>query len=74
MAGIGKYKLTDALRPRQPAARGGKSTKPVPTIEDAAERSRESKESNEARNAEASIRDRMVGIGRGRQQAGRQGQ
>ncbi len=37
-----------------------------------AEQVREARESAEAHNAEASIRDRMVNIGRGNQQAGRQ--
>ena len=37
-----------------------------------AEQVREARESAEARNAEASTRDRMVNIGRGNQQAGRQ--
>ena len=39
----------------------------------AAEQVREARESNEAKNAEGSIRERMVDIGRGNQQAGRQG-
>jgi hypothetical protein len=45
-----------------------------PTIESglAAEQVREARENNEAQNAEGSIRDRMVDIGRGNQQAGRQ--
>ena len=38
----------------------------------AAEQVREARESNQAKNAEGSIRDRMVDIGRGNQQAGRQ--
>jgi hypothetical protein len=38
----------------------------------AAEQLREARESAQARNAEASTRDRMVEIGRGNQQAGRQ--
>jgi hypothetical protein len=38
----------------------------------AAEQVREANENNQATNAEASIRDRMVDIGRGNQQAGRQ--
>jgi hypothetical protein len=39
----------------------------------AAEQVRESGENEHAKNAEASIRDRMVDIGRGNQQASRQG-
>jgi len=39
----------------------------------AAEQLREARESTRAKNAEASTRDRMVEIGRGNQQAGRQG-
>jgi hypothetical protein len=38
----------------------------------AAEQLREARENNQAKNAEGSIRDRMVDIGRGNQQAGRQ--
>ena len=38
----------------------------------AAEQVREARETNQAKNAEGSIRDRMVDIGRGNQQAGRQ--
>jgi hypothetical protein len=38
----------------------------------AAEQLREAGESNQAKNAEGSTRDRMVDIGRGNQQAGRQ--
>jgi hypothetical protein len=38
-----------------------------------AEQLREARESVQAKNAEASTRDRMVEIGRGNQQAGRQG-
>jgi hypothetical protein len=41
-------------------------------INAAAETAREASESQKARNAEASIRGRMVRIGRGNQQAGRQ--
>jgi hypothetical protein len=37
------------------------------------EQIREASESAQAKNAEGSIRDRMVDIGRGNQQAGRQG-
>jgi hypothetical protein len=37
-----------------------------------AEQVREARESDQAHNAEASTRDRMVDIGRGNQQAGRQ--
>jgi hypothetical protein len=37
-----------------------------------AELTREARESAQAKNAEASTRDRMVDIGRGNQQAGRQ--
>jgi hypothetical protein len=72
MAGIGKYKLSDAL-PKESKADGKKRGKGGTTQETAAEQAREARESQEARNAEASNRDRMVDIGRGNQQAGRQG-
>ena len=46
--------------------------KPAVTGELAGEQVREARENNQAKNAEGSIRDRMVDIGRGNQQAGRQ--
>jgi hypothetical protein len=73
MAGIGRYKLSDALRPPRRPAGGDKGGKTRRTHEDTVEQTREAKESEGARRAEASIRDRMVDIGRGNQQAGRQG-
>jgi hypothetical protein len=51
------------------AVRKGKLS---PASGPAAEQVREARESNQAKNAEASTRDRMVDIGRGNQQAGRQ--
>jgi hypothetical protein len=84
MAGIGRFKLTDALPrqapPEEPPSRGpgaggpsgkrrGKNKRKG---EQTGEAVREAKESASARNAEASTRDRMVDIGRGNQQAGRQ--
>jgi hypothetical protein len=74
MKRIGKYKLADALRQPPPEAGGGKRGKPVATHETAAEQIREAAESGQAAGAALSIRDRMVAIGRGNQQAGRQGQ
>ena len=74
MVNFGKYKLSDAIRQLWRKAGGGKGGKPVPTRETAAEQIREAQESSEAGNAEASTRERMVDIGRGNQQAGRQGQ
>lgn len=50
--------------------RGGKH---ATTHGDMAVQAREINESRQTREAEASIRDRMVAIGRGNQQAGRQG-
>lgn len=49
--------------------RGGRQ-KPGHDLE--AEQAREAQEAEKARNNEASIRDRMVDIGRGNQQSGRQ--
>ncbi|AGA26345.1 hypothetical protein [Singulisphaera acidiphila] len=74
MLRFGQYKLSDAIRQLRRKAGGGKGGKPVPTRETAAEQVRETQESNEAGKARASSRDRMVDIGRGNQQAGRQGQ
>ena len=68
---------------RSPGGRGkgrgdrkGKSAgpkgKPATASGLAAEQLREARESDQAKNAEGSARDRMVDIGRGNQQAGRQ--
>jgi len=64
----GTGKSSPANRPPNP---GGK---PEPTHDVAAEQIREAKESGEAKGAVASNKERMVDIGRGNQQAGRQGQ
>jgi hypothetical protein len=71
MSEIGKHKLSDAIPHQEHEDKGGK---PVPTHETAAEQVREAHESQEAHDAEASSRERMVDMGRGNQQAGRQGQ
>jgi hypothetical protein len=72
MAELGRHKLSDAI-PRPPQTdKRKKKGKPVPTHEVVAEQVREAKESARAHEAEASNRDRMVDIGRGNQQAGRQ--
>lgn len=49
------------------------SGKPNPTRHDSAEQAREAAESQKAHDATASNRERMVDIGRGNKQAGRQG-
>ena len=72
MAGIGRYKLSDAM-PKPPKEGGKKGGRSEQTLEITAEQSREARERKQARNAEASNRDRMEDIGRGNQQAGRQG-
>jgi hypothetical protein len=74
MVNFGKYTFSGAIRHLWRKAGGGQGGKPVPTRETAAEQIRETQESSEAGNAEASTRERMVDIGRGNQQAGRQGQ
>jgi hypothetical protein len=73
MGGIGKFKLSDALRPqdRPEKKKGGKIGQ---ASKQAATQSQESHESDAAKDAESSNRGRMVRIGRGNQQAGRQGQ
>src|SRR5262249_22020106 len=72
MAGIGKYRLTDALpKPKAGGKKGGKTAPPHQVV---AEPTPEAHESKEARNNEASIRGRMVEIGRGNLQSGRHGQ
>ncbi|HWE35015.1 MAG TPA: hypothetical protein VG406_00470 [Isosphaeraceae bacterium] len=57
------------LRDQQGPGQGGP---PQETDATKAEEAREAHESAEARDREASIRDHMVDIGRGNQQAGRQ--
>lgn len=68
------HKLVDALRgtPADPKLHGG--GEPAMNQEAIAEQTREHQENAEAMNNQASTRDRMVAIGRGNQQAGRQGQ
>lgn len=56
-------------KPKRSAPDGGS---PRPSHDTSAELSREAQETAKAENAEASIRERMVKIGRGNQQAGRQ--
>lgn len=74
MAISGRFKFAGAMAEfvRRLAGRSGDKT--TPTHATIAEQARESRESEAARNAQASIRDRMVDVGRGNQQAGRQGQ
>ena len=74
MSEIGKHKMTDALSNQKHEHDEDKGGKPVPTPETVAEQAREASMSEQAHNAEASNRERMVDIGRGNQQAGRQGQ
>jgi hypothetical protein len=71
MADFGRYKLSDAI-PKPPESGKKKRGRPAPAHEVAAEQAREAEESARAHAAEASNRDRMVDIGRGNQQAGRQ--
>jgi hypothetical protein len=70
MADPYKPRLSDAVP--KPSRKGGqKKGKPERPHDVAAEQAREAQESQQARNADASIRDRMVDIGRGNQQSGR---
>jgi len=72
MPWIAKYKLSDAIPRRMPPGRK-KAGRPLLPHEIIAEQVREDSERRKARNNEASLRDRMVQIGRGNLQAGRQG-
>jgi hypothetical protein len=74
MAGIGNYKMTDALHRTQRSHGDDQGGIPRRQHETGAEQTREAQESGEARGAVESSRDRMIDIGRGNQQAGRQGQ
>jgi hypothetical protein len=64
----GRAKSKSRAKNKSASAKG----KPAATGGLAAEQVREASENDEAKNAEGSIRDRMVDIGRGNQQAGRQ--
>jgi len=69
MPGFRKIKLTDAIPHPRSAARGVQHGLSHVTQ---AEQLREAQESARAHEAGSSTRDRMVSIGRGNQQAGRQ--
>jgi hypothetical protein len=71
MADFQRRKLSDAI-PRMAESGKKKRGKRSPSPEVAAEQTREAAESTKAREADASPRDRMVDIGRGNQQSGRQ--
>ena len=64
----GRGKSKGKAKNKSASAKG----KPAATAGLAAEQVREEHEIKQAKNAEGSIRDRMVDIGRGNQQAGRQ--
>ncbi len=72
MAGIGKYKLSDAIPKAKPGGRKGDKSG-IKMQKTAAEQAREVQEAHKARSAGASRKERSTGIGRGGQQAGRQG-
>ena len=76
-AEIGKHRLSNAI-PHQTFGeseeRAAHDVAELARRFAAAEQTREAKESEEARSAGASNRERMVAVGRGNQQAGRQGQ
>ena len=73
MAGIGKFKLSDAVKAPADKLGSKKGGKPKPGQGTIAEQVREISEAKMAKNAEGSTRDRMVDIGRAGKQAGRQG-
>jgi hypothetical protein len=72
MSGIGPYKLSDAVKPPRGSKNRGGGGKPATTPGERAEQAREAHEREAAKNATGSARDRMVEVGRGNQQAGRQ--
>ena len=71
MSGVGKFKLSDAIAKPNLKPAKTRHGKPALTSSAAAEQSREAQEVEEARDAEGSIRNKMVDIGRGNQQSGR---
>jgi hypothetical protein len=73
MALLGRYKLLYRL-PKAEAETGVKQArKPRTSQEVITEQTRETAESRKAYSAKESSRERMVEVGRGNQQAGRQG-
>ena len=74
MSDIGRYKLSDAIPAPKIKGDEQRSGMPLPTHETTVEQACEAEENAKAHDGEASIRERMVDIGRGDQQAGRQGQ
>jgi hypothetical protein len=74
MSGPEKFKFVDAIKTPEGESAEAHGGKPAPSHATEAEQVRESHEASEAKNAQASARDHMVDIGRGNQQAGRQGQ
>jgi hypothetical protein len=76
-AEIGKHRLSDAIPHQTSDESEERAVDDVAELARrfaATEQTREAKESEEARSAGASNRERMLDIGRGNQQAGRQGQ
>lgn len=72
MAGIGRFRLSDALpKTNADPSRGKKKAKPG-EAEPAAEQLREAREASLAKNAEAGSRGHRAETGRAGQQAGRQ--
>jgi len=69
--GAGNYSGRGKGQRKGKGRSAGEGGKPSPSGL-AAEQLREARESSQAKNAEASTRDRMTEIGRGNQQAGRQ--
>lgn len=68
MSGSDKSKPRPGESERKPMEQG----RPTPTPQTSAEQTREAGESRKARDAQETNRERMVDIGRGNQQAGRQ--
>jgi len=73
MAKQSKRKRPAAKLPPQAKVARGNAGEPTQTHATDAEQTRESQESGKALNAEASIRGRMIKIGRANRQTGRQG-
>lgn len=69
-----KPRLSDAIPHAEFHGPADHSGKPYPNHETVAEMAREAHEVHEAVNDQPTIREKMVEMGRGNQQAGRQGQ
>ena len=70
----GRHNLSNAIPQQPPKLGDGTAGKHNPSHEASDEPTRQAEKTRRARSARAPLQERMVDIGRGNQQAGRQGQ